>query len=102
MKTRQEQIEELAETILKSGIAIEGTDFAFGITNDKEDHFSRLSRKLYSVSYRKASDVIDEFVERLEGKGNIEFNPANGKEYLVIKIEKIHKIAEEIRKEVEK
>lgn len=54
--TKEEQIEEMAEEIFKAGIALEGTDFAYGLFDD-DDHFHRLAKVLFSAGYRKAEEV---------------------------------------------
>lgn len=98
MKTKQEQIEEMAKDIYSTGIAIDGTDIAYGVyAND--DHFHRIAQKLYfNNGYRKASEVIDEFVERLKEENEISFR-RYGKG---IGISTIFRIAAEMRQEVEK
>ena len=53
---------------------------------------------LYSAGYRKQSDVIDEFVERLKEENEISFR-RYGKG---IGISTIFRIADEMRQEVEK
>lgn len=53
--TEQEQIEEMAEAIYKSGVAIDGTDIAFGLY-DTDTHFHRMAAKLYEAGYRKAEE----------------------------------------------
>ena len=56
MKTEQEQIEEMAQVIR-----------TWKDTNDINYRFStHYANMLYKAGYRKASDVIDEFVERLK------------------------------------
>lgn len=47
---KEKQIEDLAEAIYKSGVAIEGTDMAFGLY-DTDTHFHRMAAKLYSAGY---------------------------------------------------
>jgi len=54
------EINEMAEAILNAGIALDGNDFAY-----KSDHFERLAKVLYNAGYRKQSDTIKEFVEKL-------------------------------------
>lgn len=56
------------------------------------------ARELYDAGYRKASDVIDEFVERLKEENEISFR-RYGKG---IGISTIFRIADEMRQEVEK
>ena len=88
MKTKQEQIEEIEITVRhncnKQGIAKHCPE--------------RISNGIYSAGYRKASDVIDEFVERLKEENEISFR-RYGKG---IGISTIFRIADEMRQEVEK
>lgn len=92
-----EKIEETAKAIYNTGVAIDGTDIAFGVF-DEDDHFHRMARKLYSEGYRKASDVIDEFANRLKQKMYYEF------EEIIPSLvsDKIDELAAEMRKELEK
>lgn len=54
MKTKQEQIEEIAKVIHK-----------VYITRICKDEYT-LAEEIYKAGYRKATEVIDEFVERLK------------------------------------
>lgn len=56
--TREEQIKEIAKVIFKAGIALDGTDFAYGLFDD-DDHFYRLAKVLFSAGYRKALRNIE-------------------------------------------
>ncbi len=67
MKTREELIEEMAKAINTTGVALDGTDYAFGVYAD-DDHFHRTASALYDAGYRKQSDIVREFVERLFAK----------------------------------
>ena len=62
MKTREEQVEEMAKAIYATGVALDGTDHAFGVYDD-DDHFHRMANALYAAGYRKQSDTV-EFVEK--------------------------------------
>lgn len=53
MKTKQEQIEKMAKVIQK-----------IYITKFSRNEYC-LAQDMYNAGYRKASDVIDEFVERI-------------------------------------
>jgi hypothetical protein len=53
-------VKELAEEIYRAGVALDGSDFAH-----KSDHFERLAGELYNAGYRKQSDTIREFAEKL-------------------------------------
>lgn len=66
MKTKQEQIEEMAQNICGS----KDSDICQnGCCNACGDW--KYAERAYSVGYRKASDVIDEFVERLKEENEI-------------------------------
>ena len=88
MKTKQEQIEEIEKVVghncNKQGIAKHCPE--------------RISNGIYNAGYRKARDVIDEFVERLKEENEISFR-RYGKG---IGISTIFRIADEMRQEVEK
>lgn len=61
MKTREEQVEEMAKAIYATGVALDGTDYAFGIYDD-DDHFHRMANALYAANI---GDVT-EWKERAE------------------------------------
>ena len=62
MKTKQEQIEEIEKTMCEEfGTDVCKYDCPCMDTCANKD----ISERLYSAGYRKASDVIDEFVERV-------------------------------------
>lgn len=90
MKTKQEQIDEIEITVRhncnKQGIAKHCPE--------------RISNGIYSAGYRKASDVIDEFTERLAKKEII--GRVKGELTFVVPCEDIKKVIIEMRKEVEK
>lgn len=90
MKTKQEQIEEIEITVRhncnKQGIAKHCPE--------------RISNGIYSAGYRKASDVIDEFAERLAKKEII--GRVKGELTFVVPCEDIKKIIIEMRQEAEK
>lgn len=88
MKPKQEQIEEIERTVLYNCNS-----------HGRGKHCpERISKLLYKAGYRKASDVIDEFVERLKEENEISFR-RYGKG---IGISTIFRIADEMRQEVEK
>lgn len=80
MKTREEQVEEMAKAIYATGVALNGTDYAFGVY-DKDDHFHRMANVLYAAGYRKQSDTVREFVEKLRDK---EFSAKIGSEWCAV------------------
>lgn len=61
----EKQIEDLAEAIYKSGVAIEGTDIAFGLY-DTDTHFHLMAAKLYNAGYGnvKAAEHRAEVAEK--------------------------------------
>ena len=61
MKTREEQIEEMAKAIYATGVALNGTDYAFGVY-DNDDHFHRMANALIAANI---GDVA-EWKERAE------------------------------------
>lgn len=64
MKTREEQVEEMAKAIYATGVALDGTDHAFGVY-DNDDHFHRMANALYAAGYRKQSDTAREILQKL-------------------------------------
>ena len=54
----QKDIEEMAKAIYETGVAIDGTDIAFGLMEDS--HFHRMAGKLYNEGYRLESEVRKE------------------------------------------
>lgn len=59
------EIKKLAEEIYRAGVALDGSDFAH-----KSDHFERLAGELYKAGYRKQSETVKEFAEKLLDKIN--------------------------------
>lgn len=51
-----EELDEMAKTIYSAGVALDGTDFAFGLIG-RDDHFHRLARALFGAGYRKRREV---------------------------------------------
>lgn len=110
MKTEQEQIEEIAfsscvvphNTIqfLSNYMQKESIKFESCRVCEFYNSCQRIKdiKNLYKAGYRKASDVIDEFVERLKEENEISFR-RYGKS---IGISTIFRIADEMRQEVEK
>lgn len=63
MKTEQEQIEEMAkEMYLNCFCSHDHCETCHFVKKCNQNHFAK---NAYNMSYRKASDVIDGFVERL-------------------------------------
>lgn len=61
MKTREELIDEMAKAIYATGVALDGTDYAFGVYDD-DDHFHRMASALIAAGI---GDVT-EWKERAE------------------------------------
>ncbi len=57
---KEQQIKKLAEEIYRAGVALDGSDFAH-----KSDHFERLAEVLHKAGYRKQSETVKEFAEKL-------------------------------------
>lgn len=53
---KQKEIEEMAKAIYETGIAIDGTDIAFGLMEDS--HFHRMAAKLYNAGYRNIKKLL--------------------------------------------
>ena len=60
--TEQEK-REYAIDIYNAGIALDATDFAFGV--DGDSHFDRLAEHLAQLGYRKEEEVRNEIVSKL-------------------------------------
>ena len=90
MKTEQEQIEEMAKVIQK-----------IYITKISRNEYC-LAQDIYEAGYRKANEVIDEFVERVKERALQSCHKIINC-YEVTRIETvIDDIADEMRQEVEK
>lgn len=89
MNTREEQIAEMAKDIYTTGVAIDGTDIAYGVF-DNDDHFHRMANALYAAGYRKQSDTVSEFVRKLKS----DFDNDKGNLY-VISEERLNELAAE-------
>ena len=104
MKTKQEQIDEMAEYLVNLGELLSlayAEEVCRGFDKrNKDSYYIEISEKLHIAGYRKASDVIDEFVERIK-KDEESVKIGNEWEAVVRDID-IEKIAAEMRQEVEK
>lgn len=96
MKTDREQIRKIADALSYQCQQSKTCDNCFERGRICSDY--KTAEKLYRSGYRKASDVIDEFVERLKEENEISFR-RYGKG---IGISTIFRIADEMRYEVEK
>lgn len=93
MKTREEQVEEIAKAICATGVALDGTDYAFGVYDD-DDHFHRMANALYAAGYRKQRDTVREFAEKLRDK---EFSAKIGSAWCaVVKSQDIDELVKEV------
>ena len=64
MRKKKKQIEEMAKDIYATGVAIDGTDIAYGV-HDNDDHFHRMAIKLCEAGYRKQNDTAKEILQPL-------------------------------------
>lgn len=62
----RKDIEEMAKAIYETGVAIDGTDIAFGLMEDS--HFHRMAGKLYNAGYRLESEVRKETAREILNK----------------------------------
>ena len=95
MKTKQEQIDEMAQYMCN--IDDENYNCRNCVVNSPCIYL-QCARKTYNQGYRKATEVIDEFVERLKEENEISFR-RYGKG---IGISTIFRVADEMRQGVEK
>lgn len=56
MKTREDLIDEMAKAIYATGVALDGTDYAFGVYDD-DDHFHRMASALIEAGIGDVSAV---------------------------------------------
>ena len=101
MKTREEQIEEMAYSVCKMGeISDYITDCSKCGYNDERDCKAlKFGQKFYDAGYRKQSDTVREFVERLK---KVEHCCQEGDfVYCVIDVDDIVEVAKEYGVEVE-
>lgn len=56
----EKEIEEMAKVLFESGVALDATDFAFGV--DGDDHFTRLAIKLVNAGYGNVKQAVMKFV----------------------------------------
>ena len=99
MKTEQEQIEEIAKTMCEE---FRTDTCRFGCPCMNTCANKDISERLYSAGYRKASDVIDEFVERLKLRESPKLLTWEYGEGYSDCIKIAEQLAAEMRQEVEK
>lgn len=88
----QEQIEEIANELLAHTPII---DIPF-------ETFNEIAAAVYNMGYRKASDVIDEFKNRILNEANLKLVNLDGEHKAIVDLADVLKIASEMRQEVEK
>lgn len=104
MKSAEEQIAEMAKIGRQSCDALDYDSYCSTHTCNESCKIFRqqsclehdIAQKLYAAGYRKATDVIDEFVERLKEENEISFRRF-GKG---IGISSVFKIADEMKFEL--
>lgn len=69
---KQKEIEKMAKAIYMTGVAIDGTDIAFGLIEDS--HFERMARKLVAAGYGDVHTAVKEFAERIKMAFYYEFD----------------------------
>lgn len=87
----QEQIEEIANELLAHTPII---DIPF-------ETFNEIAAAVYNMGYRKASDVIDEFKNRILNEANLKLVNLDGEHKAIVDLADVLKIASEMRQEVE-
>lgn len=97
MKPKQEQIKEMANAVVRSAVASKAK-----IDDKVAINLNEFVKNLYKASYRKASYVIDEFVERLKAKESPDLLAWEYGEGYLDCIKTAEKLADEMKKEVEK
>lgn len=100
MKTDREQIRKIADAISYECQQSKTCDNCFERGRVCSDY--KTAEKLYSAGYRKASDVIDEFVGRLKAKESPKLLTWEYGEGYSDCIKIAEQIAAEMRQEVEK
>lgn len=103
MKTDREQIRKIADAISYECQQSKTCDNCFERGRICSDY--KTAEKLYRLGYRKASEVINEFVEKVLGKIRYEYenypNAMTVGTYYQLRKE-INELADEMRQEVEK
>ena len=97
MKTEQEQIDRIAKIICETY----GTNYCKEFCGIATCSDPVVAQDIYNQGYRKATEVIDEFVERLKSKALTNCKIVDCYEIKFIET-KIDDIAAEMRQEVEK
>lgn len=69
---KQKEIKKMAKAIYETGVAIDGTDIAFGLIDDS--HFERMARKLVAEGYGDVRAAVKEFAESVKMAFYYEFD----------------------------
>ena len=69
---KEKEIERMSKAIYETGIAIDGTDIAFGLIDDS--HFERMARKLVAEGYGDVRAAVKEFAESVKMAFYYEFD----------------------------
>ena len=69
---KEKEIERMSKAIYETGIAIDGTDIAFGLIDDS--HFERMARKLVAEGYGNVRAAVKEFAESVKMAFYYEFD----------------------------
>lgn len=101
MKNKKEQIEEIENVLKNEQIRIANTSNGFKDLM-KNGVCSVHSKAIYSAGYRKATELIDEFKNRILNKSNIKLVNLDGEHKAIVDLADVLKIAAEMRQEVEK
>lgn len=72
MTDKEKQIEKMAKAIYETGVAIDGTDIAFGLIEDS--HFERIARKLVAAGYGDVRAAVEDVAERIKMAFYYEFD----------------------------
>lgn len=60
---KEKEIEKMAKAIYETGVAIDGTDIAFGLIDDS--HFERMARKLVAEGYGDVRAAVKEVLDKV-------------------------------------
>lgn len=100
METDREQIRKIADSISYECQQSKTCDGCFEMGRVCSDY--KTAEKIYSAGYRKASDVIYEFKNRILNEANLKLVNLDGEHKAIVDLADVLKIAAEMRQEVEK
>lgn len=101
MKTRQEYFEEMAKDVRKFGTECYG-EHCLSCSIVEKCFAYYFSKVAYHFGYRKASDVVDEFKNRILNEANLKLVNLDGEHKTIVDLADVLKIAAEMKQEVEK